>query len=58
MMLMFLQAERLRFERFIRDHGFYGFTNDFISFGVDSTVGNRQVDIKYKVRNFIKTGCQ
>lgn len=45
------QAERLRFERFIRDHGFYGFTNDFISFGVDSTVGNRQVDIRYKVRN-------
>ncbi len=49
-----LQAERLRFERFIRDHGFYGFTNDFISFGVDSTVGNRQVNIRYKIRNFTK----
>jgi outer membrane protein assembly factor BamA len=49
-----LQAERARFERFIRDHGFYGFSNDYISFKVDSTVGNRQVDIKYSVRNFTK----
>ena len=49
-----LQAESLRFERFIRDHGFYGFTADFIAFGVDSTVGNRQVDIKYKIRDFTK----
>ena len=49
-----LQAERTRFERFIKDHGFYGFTNDFIWFGVDSIVGNRQVDIKYNIRNFTK----
>lgn len=47
-----LQAERTRFERFIRDHGFYGFSNDYIVFKIDSTVGNRQVDIKYIVRNF------
>lgn len=47
-----LQAERTRFERFIRDHGFYGFSNDYINFKIDSTVGNRQVDIKYNVRNF------
>ena len=47
-----LQAERTRFERFIRDHGFYGFSNDYIIFKVDSTVGNRQVDIKYTIRNF------
>jgi outer membrane protein assembly factor BamA len=49
-----LQAERTRFERFIRDHGFYGFSNDYISFKVDSTIGNRQVNIKYSVRNFTK----
>lgn len=47
-----LQAERTRFERYIRDHGFYGFSNDYISFKVDSTVGNRQVDLVYNVRNF------
>ena len=49
-----LQAERTRFERFIRDHGFYGFSNDYISFKVDSTIGNRQVNIKYSVRDFTK----
>lgn len=49
-----LQAERTRFERFIRDHGFYGFSNDYISFKVDSTIGNRQVNIKYIVKNFTK----
>ncbi|MCX6253882.1 MAG: BamA/TamA family outer membrane protein [Bacteroidia bacterium] len=47
-----LQAERSRFERFIRDHGFYGFSVDHISFRVDSTVGTRQVDIHYVVKNF------
>jgi outer membrane protein assembly factor BamA len=49
-----LQAERTRFERFIRDHGFYGFSSDYISFKVDSTVGNRQADITYNIRDFTK----
>jgi len=49
-----LQAERTRFERFIRDHGFFGFTNDYISYKVDSTVGNRQIDLKYDVMNFTR----
>jgi outer membrane protein assembly factor BamA len=49
-----LQAERTRFERYIRDHGFYGFSNDYISFRVDSTVGNRQVDLIYNIRNFTR----
>jgi outer membrane protein assembly factor BamA len=47
-----LQAERSRFERFIKDHGFYGFSADHIYFRVDSTVGNRRVDIYYVVRNY------
>ena len=49
-----LQSERARFERFIRDHGFYGFSSDYIWFGVDSTVGNRQVDLKYNIKPFTK----
>jgi hypothetical protein len=49
-----LQAERSRFERIVKDHGFYGFSGDFIFFKVDSTVGNRQVDIYYGVKNLIK----
>jgi outer membrane protein assembly factor BamA len=49
-----LQAERSRFERFIKDHGFYGFSGDHIYFRVDSTVGNRQVNIYYGIKNFTK----
>lgn len=40
-----LQRERSRFERFVKDMGFYSFTGDHIDFLVDSTVGKRQVDI-------------
>jgi len=49
-----LQAERLRFERFIKDIGFYGFSGDNIFFRVDSTIGDRQVDIYYGVKDFTK----
>ncbi len=51
-----LQAERKRFERNIKDKGFYAFSADNIFFRVDSTVGNRQVDIYYVIRNFPKAG--
>jgi outer membrane protein assembly factor BamA len=47
-----LQKERLRFERLVRDHGFYEFSSDYISYVVDSTSGSRQVDIKLIVKNF------
>lgn len=48
-----LQQERSRFERFVRDQGFYAFSSDYISFDVDSTAGNRQVDIYYNIRNSV-----
>ncbi len=48
-----LQAERTRFERFIKDRGFYGFSTDHIYFRVDSTIGNRQVNIYYGIKNFM-----
>ncbi len=44
-----LLAERSRFERAVKDFGFYGFSGDHIFFRVDSLVGNRQVDIFYGV---------
>lgn len=46
-----LQSELKRFERFIRDRGFYGFSGDHIFFRIDSTIGNRQVNVYYGVRN-------
>ena len=49
-----LQAERTRIERFIRDRGFYNFSGDYVSFRVDSTIGNRQVNISYNIRKFTR----
>jgi outer membrane protein assembly factor BamA len=49
-----LQSERRRFERFVKDHGFYGFSGDHIYFRVDSSVGHRQVDIYYGIKKFMQ----
>ncbi len=46
-----LQAELSRFERFIKNSGYYGFSSDYVNFLVDSTIGNRQVNIVYTVKN-------
>ncbi|MGD0583512.1 MAG: BamA/TamA family outer membrane protein [Bacteroidales bacterium] len=51
-----LKAEQARVERFVRDHGFYNFTGENIFFKVDSSVGNRQVNIYYMVKNYQKQG--
>jgi outer membrane translocation and assembly module TamA len=50
-----LTAERNRFEKYIRNMGFYAFSADFVTFRIDSTVGKRQVDIYYNVRNTTTT---
>jgi outer membrane protein assembly factor BamA len=49
-----LQAELLRVERYVKNHGFYGFSADHISFRVDSTIGDHQVNIKYVIKKFAK----
>lgn len=49
-----LKDERSRFERFVKDEGFYSFSDDDIFFAVDSSLNSRQVDIVYEVRNFNK----
>lgn len=48
-----LQAEKSRFERFVKDQGFYNFSGDHIYFKIDSTIGNRQVNIYYGVKKFL-----
>ncbi|MFZ0283089.1 MAG: BamA/TamA family outer membrane protein [Bacteroidales bacterium] len=49
-----LQSELSRFERFIKNSGYYGFSSDYVNFLVDSTIGNRQVNIVYTVKNFME----
>lgn len=49
-----LQAERSRFEKFIKNRGFYSFSGDYIYFNVDSTLGDRQVNITYGIRKFTR----
>jgi len=49
-----LTSERTRFVRFIKDQGFYNFSDDHIFFRVDSTLGSRQVDIVYGIKKFLK----
>jgi hypothetical protein len=49
-----LQNELTRVERYIKNHGFYGFSADYISFRVDSTIGDRQVNIYYGIKEFAK----
>jgi len=45
-----LQAERVRLERLIKDLGFYGFSREHINFRIDSTLGQKSVDIEYLVK--------
>jgi len=49
-----LTGERNRVERLVKDFGYYNFSaSDHIFFRVDSTVGNKQVDIVYGIKNFL-----
>ncbi len=49
-----LQAERSRFERVVKDMGFYSFSgSDHIYYKIDSTIGNRQVNIYYGIKDFM-----
>jgi hypothetical protein len=50
-----LTAERSRFVHYIKDMGFYSFSGDHITFGVDSTLGKRQVNIYYNIKEFTIT---
>ena len=49
-----LQSELSRFERFIKEQGYYSFSGEHIYFNVDSTIGNREVNIVYGIRKFQK----
>lgn len=44
-----LNADRLRISRFLKDRGYYKFTEDFVSFKADTNLYNHRVDLTLKV---------
>ncbi len=48
-----LQKERDRIETLCRDSGYYAFTKDYVSFTVDTTIGNHQIDVTVVVRKAV-----
>jgi len=40
-----LKAERLRLEKALKDQGYYHFSNEYLLFRADSTVGDKQVEM-------------
>lgn len=47
-----LEAERSRLNSLLLNNGYYRFHKDFIHFQADTTVGNRQVDLKMELRPY------
>lgn len=46
-----LDEERNRLAAYLLDLGYYAFSESYVFFEIDSTVGNRQLDIRYRIRN-------
>jgi len=48
------EKERTRISDNLRNRGFYGFGVNYISYYVDSTVGDHQFDVKVNIRRYMK----
>ncbi len=46
-----IDAERIRFSGEMRDQGYYYFSKEYIAYEIDSTLQNKQVNIKIIVKN-------
>lgn len=53
-----IDAERERFSSEMRNNGYYFFSKEYITFTVDSTVGNYQVNMQMVVKNPTGTGTE
>ncbi len=49
------EQERRRLTSYLNDKGFFGFGVNYISYSIDSTVGNHQCDVRVRVRKYMKT---
>lgn len=50
-----LDDEREHFTTYLKDHAFFGFTKNYISFVVDSTIGNNKADIVIYIHEKMKS---
>ncbi len=48
----YLQNERVRIEALLKNKGYYNFSREYIHYQVDSTVGNKRVDITINVKKY------
>ncbi len=46
-----LDEERERVTTFLNNNGYYGFVKDYAFFEVDSMIGNKEIDLFFKVKN-------
>ncbi|HKK63864.1 MAG TPA: BamA/TamA family outer membrane protein [Bacteroidales bacterium] len=46
------QAENIRIEKLLRNSGYFNFSRDFVSYEVDSTAGDHQVDVVMEINNY------
>ena len=49
-----LDAEREHFTTYLKDHAFFGFTKNYVSFVVDSTIGNNKADVVIYIHEKMK----
>ena len=49
-----LQKERDRVTEALNNNGYYLFTKDFIYYEIDTSIGNRKVNITMGIKNFVK----
>lgn len=56
--LSILKDERARLDEILRERGYYFFTEDMMVFKIDSSVGNRQMDIYLRLKDDIPTAAK
>lgn len=51
------QAERARISNILREKGYFNFSIDYVKYSADSTVGDHQVDIVLRIKNYERTNA-
>lgn len=46
-----LRLERMRLSQYLRDHGYYGFSREYVYFQADTMKGNRKADVWMGIKN-------